>query len=595
MRMRASSRFGMLEPCISRFSTLLLSQFNSDFLKSRSERPVLELEPHERLLGPEPESLPFYVIDGTRYTRRTLESKPEEPSKNGGFSPLPKSSGNPCLDLFLFVGPDSSCLTLHALLDLAWNHNPVTTLKLILNMSKLLRERSYFPLLWLYHYHPGTLAFNVRSFADCGYLKDFPPLLFKLLQCKHYNYYRVSEYEDQRNYRFISVYYEDANYRFVYNRISDVFSDLLKSDLDLLKSGNPREISLAAKCCPSLNSFLDLTTYFCESIARRLFPQDSNPEYKKISEPDYSYRVRDHLRKEVIAPLRRALSLGKRSLHPYIPATEVTTERYTNYRNRVRKHANMNIPVEELLPHKILACFYDEGCAELANLQWKEMIKHLTMKGKFRNCLASCDVSPNMNGFCTTVSIALGLLISDLSQGPWRGKIMTFSHDPQLQKIEGDDLQSRTDFMERMDWGLKIDLRNVFLRILEAATKENIDEDNMVKTIFVFTNMDITETCCSDNWDSECQAIRNKFHESGYTSLPVIVFWNLKNKNDLKSLHYDLGLGLVPNGPQGVTPIKGFSDALLRSAIENNGVLNCEAAMEMVISDKRYEKAVVCD
>jgi hypothetical protein len=98
-----------------------------------------------------------------------------------------------------------------------------------------------------------------------------------------------------------------------------------------------------------------------------------------------------------------------------------------------------------------LACFYDEGCAELANLQWKEMIEHLTMKGKFKNCLASCDVSPNMNGFCTTVSIALGLLISDLSQGPWRGKIMTFRHDPQLQKIEGDDLQSRTDFMERMD------------------------------------------------------------------------------------------------------------------------------------------------
>jgi hypothetical protein len=84
---------------------------------------------------------------------------------------------------------------------------------------------------------------------------------------------------------------------------------------------------------------------------------------------------------------------------------------------------------------------------------------------------------------------------------------------------------------------LKIDLINVFIHILEAATKENIDKDNMVKTVFVFTNMDITETCCSDNWDSEYQAIRNKFRESGYTSLPVIVFWNLKNKNDLKSLY----------------------------------------------------------
>jgi hypothetical protein len=79
------------------------------------------------------------------------------------------------------------------------------------------------------------------------------------------------------------------------------------------------------------------------------------------------------------------------------------------------------------------------------------------------------------------------------------------------------------------------------------------------------------------------------------TSLPVIVFWNLKNKNDLKSLHYELGSGLVPTGPQGLTLIKGFSDALLRWAIENNGVLNCEAVMKMAIFDKRYEKAVVCD
>jgi hypothetical protein len=80
----------------------------------------------------------------------------------------------------------------HALLELAWNDDPLTTLKLILNMTKLLRERSYFPLVWLYHNHPRTIAFNVRSFADCGYLKDFSPLLLKLLG---YNDYSQEEYE----------------------------------------------------------------------------------------------------------------------------------------------------------------------------------------------------------------------------------------------------------------------------------------------------------------------------------------------------------------------------------------------------------------
>ncbi|XP_059431663.1 uncharacterized protein LOC132165192 [Corylus avellana] len=482
------------------------------------------------------------------------------------------------------------------------------------------------PLLWLYHKHYKTLACNLRSLAECGYLKHLPLLLLQLLQSdtKFETKYWIIDRESS-NGTFLSAYHGDADYRFIYNQISDLFSELLKSDLEFLKFGDLHKISLAAKFCPSLNTFFDYATLMCESIARRLFPQDLDLIYKKISEPHYAYRVRDRLRKEVIAPLRRALN----SLESHIPAGEVriqetclthskdtqhneahltcTRERNMNFKNCcVRKYANTKIPVEELLPHKILCSLYDGSCAELANLQWKKMIEHLTMKGKFTNCLACCDVSPSMTGFCTTVSIALGLLISDLSQGPWRGKIMTFSHDPRLQKIEGIDLQSRTDFMETiMDWGLEIDLRKVFLHILEVAVKENIDKDKMVKTVFVFTSMEFIETCCHDNWNIDYQKIRNKFHENGYTTLPVIVFWNLlrhrhsfssvRDFNVLRKSDYDFGLGIVPNGPQGVILIKGFSNELLRLAIENNGVMNPDAIMEMVISDKRYEKVMVCD
>ncbi|KAB8873447.1 hypothetical protein FH972_026787 [Carpinus fangiana] len=173
---------------------------------------------------------------------------------------MPESLGNPCLDLFLFVGPNSSHLSVYALLELASSDNPLTTLKLILNMRKL---RSQVPF-----------------------------------------------------------------WRFLYNQISDIFSDLLKSDLDLLKSSNLHKISLAAK-------------------------------------------VRDRLHKEIIAPLRRALnllefymSLSKWSLHDYIPAAEVTTK----------------LLKETVLTH-------------------------------------SKDI--NANG---AVSIALRLLISELSEGPWERK-----------------------------------------------------------------------------------------------------------------------------------------------------------------------------
>jgi hypothetical protein len=618
----------MLELCkfhmksyISRFGTQI----------DISMKPVLEIkEPHMRLLGPWPYDR--CLVSVTQYLTRI--SQPCHPWTKSYFKPLPISTGNPCVDLFLFAGPGICIIRTYYLLDLAWNHNPLTTLKIILYMPKIpmlrAHQRFHRPLLWLYHKHYKTLACNLRSLAECGYLKQLPLLLLQLLQGDskfEYNYWDICV--ESSNASFLSAYYGDDDYRFIYNEISDLFSELLKSDLEFLKSGDLHKISLAAKFCPSLNTFFDYATLMCESISRRLFPQDLDPIYKKISEPHYAYRVRDRLHKEVIAPLRRALI----SRESYIPAGEVpiqlfketrlthnkdtqhnealltscTRERNMNFKNRcVRKYANTKIPVDKLLPHKILGSLYDGSCAECANLQWKKMIEHLTTKGKFTNCLACCDVSPSMTGFCTTVSIALGLLISDLSQGPWRGKIMTFSHDPQLQKIEGNDLQSRTDFMETiMDWGLGIDLRKVFLHILEVAVKENIDKDKMVRTIFVFTSMEFNETCGHDDWNIDYQKIINKFHENGYTTLPVIVFWNLlrhrhdfsfiREFNVLKRSGYDFGLGIMPNGPRGLILIKGFSNELLRLAIENNGVMDPDAIMEMVISDKGYEKVMVCD
>lgn len=54
----------------------------------------------------------------------------------------------------------------------------------------------------------------------------------------------------------------------------------------------------------------------------------------------------------------------------------------------------------------------------------------------WKNCLAICDVSGSMDGTPMDASVALGLLISELSEEPWKGKLITFSHDPQLQVIQ---------------------------------------------------------------------------------------------------------------------------------------------------------------
>lgn len=76
------------------------------------------------------------------------------------------------------------------------------------------------------------------------------------------------------------------------------------------------------------------------------------------------------------------------------------------------------------------------------------MVSDLSSKGKFKNCIAVCDVSTSMKGIFLDVSLALGVLVSELSEESWNGKLITFSTNPKLQKVEGEDLRAKIDFPE---------------------------------------------------------------------------------------------------------------------------------------------------
>ena len=97
------------------------------------------------------------------------------------------SNGNPCLDFFFHVVPDTPAESLIQRLILAWNHNPLTTLKLIYNLrgvrgtGKSDKEGFYTAAFWLHKDHPKTLACNIGSLSDFGYMKDLPEILYRLL------------------------------------------------------------------------------------------------------------------------------------------------------------------------------------------------------------------------------------------------------------------------------------------------------------------------------------------------------------------------------------------------------------------------------
>ncbi|VVA21446.1 PREDICTED: LOW QUALITY PROTEIN [Prunus dulcis] len=121
------------------------------------------------------------------------------------------------------------------------------------------------------------------------------------------------------------------------------------------------------------------------------------------------------------------------------------------------------------------------------------MVDDMLKEGKLKNSLAVCDVSDSMAGTPMEVSVALGLFVSELTEEPWKGKVITFSGNPWLHLIEGDDLRSKCEFVRRMDWGMNTDFQKVFDLLLQVAVNGNLKPEHMIKRIFVFSDMEFDE------------------------------------------------------------------------------------------------------
>ncbi|KAI3955264.1 hypothetical protein MKW98_020897 [Papaver atlanticum] len=414
--------------------------------------------------------------------------------------------------------------------------------------------------------------------------------------------------------RAFDRYVNDSEYRNLHDRISEIFAEFLISDLKHLNSGEINKISLASKWCPSLDSSFDKSTLLCESIARRIYPRSSCLEYEGVEEGHYAFKIRNRLRKECLVPLRKVLELPEVYMSckmwealPYnrVFFEEHDKERFNQYLESVKK-GETKIAAGALLPHEIIASLDDEdedkdGDCNVAELQWRRMVDDISKNGKLSDCLAIADVSGSMSGTPMDVAVALGLLVSELSENPWKGKLITFSEDPELHKIEGDNLRSKTEFIRSMAWGGSTDFQKVFDQILQVAVDGKLKEDQMIKRLFVFSDMEFNEAAGkysysyedeavldpTKEWETDYQVIQNKFMEKGYKNVPEIVFWNLRDSRATPVLGQQ----------KGVAMLSGFSKNLLTLFLEGSDLSDFTPikVMEKAISGEEYSKLVVVD
>uniref|UniRef100_A0A803KSW1 Uncharacterized protein n=1 Tax=Chenopodium quinoa TaxID=63459 RepID=A0A803KSW1_CHEQI len=435
---------------------------------------------------------------------------------------------NPALDFFFHVVPDTPALELIHLVQLSWSYDPLLTLKLICNLQGVRGSDS---------------RKSVEKGSDTGkrseeVSEEFPVLCrggrgFGLMGGRGRGFGLMEEEEDD----------DDENK-------GGERSEEEKEKIRVLRPKRKNE-----------------RTKKILSIARGLFPKEEFDEYRGMEEGYYAFKVRDRLRKEVLVPLRKALELPEVYICakewdalPYnrVPSVAMNLykslfykhdrEKFEGYLEKV-KSGKVTIAAGALLPHEIIASLKrDKNGGEVAELHWKRMVDDLAKKGSFLT----------------------------LSEKPWKGKLITFSNDPQFHRIKGRTLIKKCSFVKNMDRGFSTDLQKVLDRILKVAVKAKLPQEQMIKRLFIFSDMEFNEA-------------------SGRKPLSYGIHGKEPN-NDVISWETDyMALRGYSSTEPGVALVSGYSKNLITLFLEEGGVLNPEGVMLAAVAKPEYDAVVVYD
>ncbi|CAE7339090.1 unnamed protein product [Symbiodinium necroappetens] len=425
------------------------------------------------------------------------------------------------------------------------------------------------------------------------------------------------------------LYATDANLRELYDTVADEFANSLQELCRILhKHSEGQELtreerlaltgSLVPKWAPTSQGMHDKRTDIVQGIVERLFPKERYMIPDGTFE-DYVSRMKDKYRQEVLTPLRKLTEVPEscvgreqwgevnynrmasrcRLLYGQSVYAKHDPERYAAHIEMALTRKG-GVKGGAVMPHELVYKVLGE-CSKLeereVEAQWRDLVADVRESGALGQCLAVCDVSGSMYGTPMNVAIALSLLVSEVAEGPWNGKICTFSRDPEFVTIPSGPtttLSSRAKATEDLDWGMNTDFLKVFTEMLRIAVENGVPGEKMPKTLFVFSDMQFDQATCDGygnnfDWSTTHQQILQKFRTAGYgLHVPEIVYWNLRDS---------CARGRLPTmaNQEGVVMLSGFSQGMLKSFLSNKLPERTSPLEQLraMIESEYYDKVVV--
>jgi hypothetical protein len=254
-------------------------------------------------------------------------------------------------------------------------------------------------------------------------------------------------------------------------------------------------------------------------------------------------------------------------------------DRFVAYRESLIK-GETKINASAVYPYDVIKTIRFGGDDKVANEQWKALPDYMNDT----NVLPMVDVSGSMccpaggnpNVQCIDVSLSLGLYCASKNKGAFKDMFLTFSAEPQIQKVSG-TLKQRLVQMDSSEWGMNTNIIKAFEHILTLATTNGVPQADMPSVVLILSDMQFDE--CAKFDDSAMESIKRQYKAARY-EVPVVVFWNLNSYDNVPVAFNEKGVALV----------SGFSPAIMKAVLTaDSDTLSPESIVRDAVCVPRYD------
>lgn len=232
-------------------------------------------------------------------------------------------------------------------------------------------------------------------------------------------------------------------------------------------------------------------------------------------------------------------------------------ERYLAYLKELMT-GKAKVNAGTLIPVDIVSKIMDKNPSLAERYLYEAMWQNLPnyFEGRNETGLCVADVSGSMYGTPMAVAVSLGLYCADKCNGPFKNRFITFSRNPELVKVQGEDIVDKVRNAQHADWGMNTNFNKVLQLILDTAIKNNCSQSDIPNKLYVISDMQFDEAEDSNTLHRDWV---KKFAKHGY-EMPAIVYWNVRTSN--------CGMFQEDKNGNNVALVSGYSPVLFKNVID---------------------------